>query len=482
MTILVEAAVESVDAALAAAEGGAHRIELCTDLAHGGTTPDVPLLRACRARLSIPVFVLIRPRAGDFAYTDAEHRTTLEQIRQAKDTGAHGIVTGALTTSREIAGEHTAALIAAARPLPVTFHRAFDVCANLSAALESLIRLGVERVLTSGGAPTAPEGAGRIARLVAQASGRIAILAGGGIDEQNVARLVRESGVREVHFSVKDAEKVRRVRRFLAALAVVLIATSSPATAQNAVVTRNVNLRAGPSSTTTFKETLHPPDELTILDTVWARNVQVTDTVAGAVPPPDTGGPPTVFHGCSLEGSATQANRQASNRKKNRLTRPQAGDIDGTAALTAIHQTGDDRTRWSDTRGASIVAYVIEVKKGSQETVNCGDTDSAYIDTHIDVVQHPTDSAKRTHLIVEVTPRWREFVSHQGTDWTTRTVKQTLEGHWVRFTGWLFWDFEHAHNAENTNPGVSSNWRATAWEVHPVTQIKICPGTPQSCD
>jgi len=386
VTLLVEAAVESLSAALAAAAGGAHRVELCTDLAHGGTTPDVELLRACRARLSIPVFVLIRPRAGDFVYTDAEHRTTLEQIRQAKDTGAHGIVTGALTASREIAGEQTAALIAAARPLPVTFHRAFDVCANLSAALESLIRLGVERVLTSGGAPTAPEGAGRIARLVAQASGRIEILAAGGIDEQNVARLVRESGVREVHFSVKDAEKVRRVRRFLAALAVVLIATSSPATAQNAVVTRNVNLRAGPSSTTTFKETLHPPDELTILDTaqtngyyevraadsehgwVWARNVQITDTIVGTVPPPDTGGggPPAVFHGCSLEGSATQANRQASNRKKNRLTRPQAGDIDGTAALTAILQTGDDRTRWSDTRGASIVAYVIEVKKGSQ--------------------------------------------------------------------------------------------------------------------
>ncbi|HXG97855.1 MAG TPA: SH3 domain-containing protein [Gemmatimonadales bacterium] len=280
------------------------------------------------------------------------------------------------------------------------------------------------------------------------------------------------------------------MRRFLASLTVVLVATS--AAAQNAVVTRTVNLRAGPSSTTTAKETLHPPDELTILDSVqtngyyevraadsehgwvWARNVQITDTIAATVP--------EVFHGCPLEGSAAQPNRQASNRKKNRLTPPQAADIDGNATLTAILQGGDDKTRWSDTRGASIVAYVIEVKKGSQETVNCGDTDSAYIDTHIDVVQHPTDTAKRTHLIVEVTPRWREFVSHQGTDWTTRTLKQTLEGHWVRFTGWLFWDFEHAHNAENTNPGVSSNWRASAWEIHPVTQIKICPGTPQTCD
>jgi len=215
VTVLVEAAVESVDAALAAAEGGAHRIELCTDLAHGGTTPDVEFLRACRAQLTIPVFVLIRPRAGDFVYTDAEHGTTIEQIRQAKGAGAHGIVTGALTAAGEIARARTAALIAAARPLPVTFHRAFDLCDDLSAALESLILMGVERVLTSGGAPTAPEGAGRIDRLLVQASGRIEILAGGGIDERNVAALVRESGVREVHFSVKDAAKVRKIMQAL---------------------------------------------------------------------------------------------------------------------------------------------------------------------------------------------------------------------------------------------------------------------------
>ncbi len=176
------------------------------------------VLRACRAQLTIPVVVLIRPRAGDFVYTDAEHRTTLEQIRQAKGAGAHGIVTGALTASQEIDAAQTAALIAAARPLPVTFHRAFDICEDLSAALERLIGLGVERVLTSGGAPTAPEGAGRIDRLVVQASGRIEILAGGGIDERNVAALVRESGVREVHFSVKDARKVRQMMQALSRL------------------------------------------------------------------------------------------------------------------------------------------------------------------------------------------------------------------------------------------------------------------------
>ncbi len=206
MLILIEAAVESLDAVLAAAAGGANRIELCTDLAHGGTTPDLTLLPV---QLPIPVFVLVRPRAGDFVYTDAEHRTMLEQISRAKSAGAHGIVTGDLSLDR------TRDLIAAARPLPVTFHRAFDVFPDRSEALERLISLGVDRVLTSGGAPTAPQGAEQIRRLVIQAKRRIAILPGGGIDAHNVARLVKETGVQEVHFSVKDAEKVRGVVRAL---------------------------------------------------------------------------------------------------------------------------------------------------------------------------------------------------------------------------------------------------------------------------
>ena len=206
MQILIEAAVESRNAALAAVEGGADRLELCTDLAHGGTTPDLNLLHV---QLAIPVFVLVRPRAGDFVYTDAEHRTMLEQISGAKSAGVHGIVTGDLSLDR------TRDLIAAARPLPVTFHRAFDVFPDRSEALERLIELGVERVLTSGGAPTAPEGADEIRRLVVQAKGRIGILPGGGINPTNVARLVQQTGVREVHFSVKDAEKVRAVVRNL---------------------------------------------------------------------------------------------------------------------------------------------------------------------------------------------------------------------------------------------------------------------------
>lgn len=208
--MLIEAAVESLAAALAAAEGGARRIELCTDLALGGITPDIALLRDAVSRLSIPVFVLVRPRAGDFGYTDAEHRTMLEQIRQAQNAGAQGIVTGALTAQREIDQIRMVELIAAARPLPVTFHRAFDECPDLSRALETLIQLGVQRVLTSGGAKTAADGVDQIRRLVKQAQGRIEIMPGGGIDAGNV-RPIMQTGVREIHFSVRHAEKVRRV-------------------------------------------------------------------------------------------------------------------------------------------------------------------------------------------------------------------------------------------------------------------------------
>ena len=199
--MLVEAAVESLDAALAAAEGGAHRIELCTDLAHGGTTPAVPLLRECLAMLTIPVYVLVRPRAGDFVYTDAEHRTMLDQVRTAKAAGARGIVTGTLTSGAEVDVERTRELTAATRPLAFTFHRAFEECADLPAALEVLIRLGVDRVLTSK----------QIGKLVTQAAGRIVILAGGGITADNAARIVRKTGVQEIHFSVKNAQKVRDV-------------------------------------------------------------------------------------------------------------------------------------------------------------------------------------------------------------------------------------------------------------------------------
>jgi copper homeostasis protein len=209
--IQIEACVESLEAAVAAAAGGAQRIELCANLAEDGTSPAAATLAACLSQLAIPVFVMVRPRPGDFRYSARDHTIMLDEIRRVKDAGAHGIVTGALLPGDTIDRTRVAELIAAARPLPVTFHRAFDECPDPAQALETVIALGASRVLTSGRAPTAPEGAAAIARLVRFAAGRIGILAGGGINGDNVAGLVQTSGVREVHLSTKDADKIRRV-------------------------------------------------------------------------------------------------------------------------------------------------------------------------------------------------------------------------------------------------------------------------------
>ncbi|HEV8400812.1 MAG TPA: copper homeostasis protein CutC [Gemmatimonadales bacterium] len=209
--IQVEGCVESVDAAMAAARGGAQRIELCANLAVGGTSPDAATLAACVAGLAIPVFVMVRPRPGDFHYSAVEHAGMLYEIQRVKDAGARGVVTGSLRRDGSIEERRTAELIAAAAPLPITFHRAFDECRDSAQALESIIGLGAARVLTSGGAASAPEGAAKIAELVRVAAGRIGIMAGGGVNASNVAELVRATGVREVHLSTKDAEKIRRV-------------------------------------------------------------------------------------------------------------------------------------------------------------------------------------------------------------------------------------------------------------------------------
>ena len=209
--IQIEACVESLEAAVAAAAGGAQRIELCANLAAGGTSPDSAVLAACLSQLAIPIFVMVRPHAAGFCYTAAEHETMLEETRRAKRAGAHGIVTGSLRPNGTIDEARTRGLIDAARPLPVTFHRAFDSCDDVEETLETVIALGASRVLTSGRGRSASHGAAAIAHLVRLAAGRIGILAGGGINGDNVAELVRTSGVREVHLSTKDAEKIRRV-------------------------------------------------------------------------------------------------------------------------------------------------------------------------------------------------------------------------------------------------------------------------------
>jgi copper homeostasis protein len=206
---ILETCVETLDEACAAAAGGAARIELCANLAEQGTTPDASVTDACAAAVDIPIFVMIRPRPGDFVYSSDEVAVMRQQIAAARSHGARGIVTGALTRRQTIDLNTMAALVRAAGPLPVTFHRAFDRIDDRGAALQSLLDLGVSRVLTSGGAATAGGGADQIARLVTQAAGRLIVMAGGGIRARNVRDLLARSAVKEVHAHLTTREDVR---------------------------------------------------------------------------------------------------------------------------------------------------------------------------------------------------------------------------------------------------------------------------------
>lgn len=197
--ILFEACVTSLDDAVRAEREGAGRIELCGWEAEGGTSPSAALIKETCGRLTIPVFAFIRPRGGDYVYSSAELDGTVGEIGAAKGSGAAGIVAGALLRDGSVDEAATARLIAAARPLPFTFHRAFDEVPDPTTALDVLIGLGVDRVLTAGGRGTAEQGIPVLRGLVARGGGRIAILAGGGVRGHNVSRIVRETGVREVH-------------------------------------------------------------------------------------------------------------------------------------------------------------------------------------------------------------------------------------------------------------------------------------------
>jgi copper homeostasis protein len=199
--LILEACVDSLAGACAAQAGGANRVELCAALAEGGITPSAATIELARRHLTIALHVLVRPRGGDFCYSDLEMAVMVRDIELAKELGADGIVLGALLPDATVDRNKTAALMASARPLAVTFHRAFDMTADPFAALDALSELGVERVLTSGQAASALEGADLLALLVRHAAGRIAVMAGGGVSATTVSRLVQITGVREVHLS-----------------------------------------------------------------------------------------------------------------------------------------------------------------------------------------------------------------------------------------------------------------------------------------
>jgi copper homeostasis protein len=197
--ILVEACVDSVASALAAERGGARRLELCDALFDGGTTPSAGMIAACKEAVSIPVFVMIRPRGGGFIYSDVERDVMRRDVVAARELGADGLVIGGLRPDGVVDLALVRLLMDSAQDLPVTFHRAFDLTPDLEASLASLAHAGVHRVLSSGGAPTAADGAKTLAKLVRQAGSRLTVMAGGGVRDENVRTLVSVSGLREVH-------------------------------------------------------------------------------------------------------------------------------------------------------------------------------------------------------------------------------------------------------------------------------------------
>jgi len=201
---LIEAAVDTLKSALVAERAAVGRIELCASLSDAGTTPSAGLISAVTERVSIPVFVLTRPRGGDFVYGDDDIDVMTRDIELALSLGVSGIVIGALAANGSIHEANTRALVKASKGVPVTFHRAFDLTASLSEALEQLIDAGVQRVLTSGGSATALEGANTIAQMVDQARGRIIVMAAGGIRESNVREVIARTGVREIHARISS--------------------------------------------------------------------------------------------------------------------------------------------------------------------------------------------------------------------------------------------------------------------------------------
>jgi len=190
----LEVCIDSVESAVAAERGGAKRVELCSDLLEGGITPGAGLIASVRRHIAIGLYVMIRPRGGDFCYTDLEFEVMQGEIAHARDLGADGVVLGLLDEQGQVDVERTSALVELARPLDVTFHRAIDMTPDLPAAVLDVIAAGATRILTSGGAPSALRG-----------KGEIAIMAGGGITAENIAAIAQATGAAEFHSSARSA-------------------------------------------------------------------------------------------------------------------------------------------------------------------------------------------------------------------------------------------------------------------------------------
>lgn len=211
MRPLIEVCVEGVDGLLAAQDGGADRVELCASLLEGGLTPSMGVVLEALRRAHVPFHVMVRPRGGDFLYSDAEFASMLLDVDSMREVGVAGVVIGCLDADGAVDEARTRALVGRARPLSVTFHRAFDVTRDLSEALEALVRCGVDRVLTSGAFDDALNGLRTLRLLQMQAGERITVLGCGGLRPGTIGRVHRETGLRELHFAA-GAEQPTRMR------------------------------------------------------------------------------------------------------------------------------------------------------------------------------------------------------------------------------------------------------------------------------
>ena len=209
LPVIVEAAVESADQAIAAQQVGAMRIELCGRLDIGGTTPPLSVMEAVLSNVQVPVTVMVRPRGGEFVYSEDEISLMTKDIALIRSLRPAGIVLGVIGPNGQMHPPHLLRLLRAADGIPVTFHRAFDALLHPHAALEDLVDLRVARVLTSGGGLSAVAGAGNIFALVRQARDRITVIAGGGVRAHNVRELIQRTGVREVHARYEDEAQMR---------------------------------------------------------------------------------------------------------------------------------------------------------------------------------------------------------------------------------------------------------------------------------
>lgn len=203
MNYKIEICAAHIQSALAAQEGGATRIELCDNLYEGGTTPSHAAIKLARQKLHIGLNVMIRPRGSDFCYSDLEFEMMKEDIRVCKELGADGVVFGILHPDGRVDTERTAQLVKLARPMTVTFHRAFDMTPDPLKALEDIISTGADRILTAGQANTVPEGLNLIIQLAKKAGDRIIIMPGSGINEQNIREIRDKTGVREFHLTAR---------------------------------------------------------------------------------------------------------------------------------------------------------------------------------------------------------------------------------------------------------------------------------------